>query len=104
MNHYKKPAQEKSSEEIIINVGTNDLSSDKEPKNIANDIIWLAKSVKTYANKVAVPSILSSKDKCKSKATEVNTYLHYICSSNKKNIYNGDLPCCHYQCKYNAFY
>ena len=39
MNHYKKPAQEKSSEEIIINVGTNDLSSDKEPKNIANDII-----------------------------------------------------------------
>ena len=34
-------------------MGTNDLSSAKETKDIANDIIQLAKSVKTDANKVA---------------------------------------------------
>ena len=34
-------------------MGTNDLSSAKEPKDIANDIIQLAKPVKTDANKVA---------------------------------------------------
>ena len=36
MNHYTKPLQEKSPAEIIVHMGTNDLSSDKEPKDIAN--------------------------------------------------------------------
>ena len=49
--------------EIIIHVVTNDSFSDKEPKDIANDIIQLAKSVKTDANKVAVSSILPRKDR-----------------------------------------
>ena len=43
MNHYEKPTQEKSPAEIIIHVCTNDLSSDKEPKDIANDIMQMAK-------------------------------------------------------------
>ena len=47
----------------IIHVGKNDLFSDKEPKNITNDIIQLAESVKTDANKKAVSNILSKKDK-----------------------------------------
>ena len=62
-NHYKKPTQEKSPAEIIIHVGANGLSTDKEPNDIANDIIQLAESVKTDANKVAVSNILSRKDK-----------------------------------------
>ena len=61
---------------------TNDLSSDKEPKDIANDIMQLAKSVKTDTNKVAVSSILPRKDKFNNKAKEVNTHLQDICSSN----------------------
>ena len=63
-------------------MGTNDLSSDKEPKDIANDIMQLAKSVKTGANKVAVSSILPRKDKFNSKAKELNTHLQDICSLN----------------------
>ena len=59
INHYKKPKQEKSPADIIIHVGTNDLSSDKE-------IMQLTKSVKTAANKVAVSSIPPRKDKGKS--------------------------------------
>ena len=47
MYHYTKPTQKKSPAEIIIHVGTNDLPSEKEPVEIANNIINLAKSVKT---------------------------------------------------------
>ena len=78
----QKPTQEKSPVEIIIHVVANDSSSDKGPKDIANDIIQLAKSVKTDANKVAVSSILPRKDKFNSKAKEVKTHLQGICFSN----------------------
>ena len=39
MNNYKQPTIEKSPVGIIIHVGTKDLSNEKEPNNIANDII-----------------------------------------------------------------
>ena len=78
----QKPTQEKSPAEIIIYVVANDSSSDKGPKDIANDIIQLAKSVKTDANKVAASNILPRKDKFNNKAKEVNTYLQDICFSN----------------------
>ena len=42
-------------------MGINDLSSDTELKDIANDIMQLAKSVKTDANKVAVSSTFQGK-------------------------------------------
>ena len=77
MKHYEKPSQEKLPAEIIIHVGTNDLS-----KDIANVITQLAKPVKTDANKVAVSSILPRKDKFNSKAKEVKTHLQGICFSN----------------------
>ena len=63
-------------------MGTNDLSSDKKPKDIANDIMHFAKSVKTDASKIAVSSILPSRGKSNSKAKEVSTYLQDIYSSN----------------------
>ena len=46
--------KKKSPAEIIIHVGTNDLPSEKEPEEIANNIINLAKSVKTEENKIVV--------------------------------------------------
>ena len=75
MNHYKKRNQEESPAEIVIHVGTNDFSSDKKPKDIANDIIQFAKSVKTDTNKVAVSSIPPKKDKLNTKTKDVNTHL-----------------------------
>ena len=62
MNHYKN-LNKKNHMEIIIHVVTNDSFSDKGPKDIANDIIQLAKYVKTDANKVTVSSILPRKDR-----------------------------------------
>ena len=43
INHYKKPAQEKSPAEIIINGSTNDLSSDKY---YANDTMQFKNQLK----------------------------------------------------------
>ena len=60
---------------FVIHVGTNDFSSDKETKDIAKDIIQLAKSIKADTKKVAVFSILPKKDKFNSKARKVNTPL-----------------------------
>ena len=82
ISHYKKRTQEKLPAEIIIHMGTNDSYSDKEAKDIANDILQLSKSAKTDANKVAVSSVLPQKDKFNSKVKEVNIHLQDICSSN----------------------
>ena len=60
----------------------NDLPSGKEPEEIANNIINLAKSVKTEGNKIAVSSILPRKDKHNNKGKEVNAYLREKCLQN----------------------
>ena len=67
-------------------MGANDFSSDKEPQDIGNGIMRLAKSVNTDANKVAVSIILPRKNKLNSKAKEVNIHLKYICSSNNLSL------------------
>ena len=51
------------------------LSNDKEPKDVANDIMQLAKSVNTNVKKVAFSRILPRKTNFNSKAKEVNTHL-----------------------------
>ena len=82
MSHYKKPTQEKSPAEIITHVGTNDFYSVKELKDIANNCMQLAKSVKVDTNKVLVSCILRRNGKVNCKAKEINTHLQDICSSN----------------------
>ena len=82
MNRHKKPVQEKSPAEIIIHVGTNDLSDYKEIKDIENDTVQLAKSIKTDATKVAVASILPRNSIFNSKAKEIKTHLQDIYSTN----------------------
>ena len=54
------------------------LRDSKNPKDIANDIMQLAKSVKTDANKVAVSTILPRKDKFNSKTKEFNTKIYVL--------------------------
>ena len=45
MHWYTKPNTEKTSENIIIHCGTNDISKDADPDKIAADTINLSKSV-----------------------------------------------------------
>ena len=72
--------------EIIIHVGINDLSKGKEPKGIANDIIQLAQSVRSDANKVAISFILPRKDKFNNNMKDVNTSPQYTCSANNLSL------------------
>ena len=75
MKYCMKPTQEKSPAQIIFHIGTNDLVTNKESNEIANNIIQLAKSAKTDKNKVAVSSLVPRKDKLNAKAKEVKTFL-----------------------------
>ena len=80
MNQYRKPNQEKSPAEVMVQISTNDSSSDKEQKDIAYKIIQPTKSVKVEANKLAVSSIPPRK-KINNKTKEVKAHLKYICAS-----------------------
>ena len=79
MKHYVKPTQEKKPAQIIIHVGTNDLPGNKNPDEIANEIVGFANSIKTSENNVVVSSIVSRKDRFNNKAKEVNKNLKDKC-------------------------
>ena len=88
MNHDKKATQESSPAETTTHRGTSDVFSDKEQKDIANNIIQLAKSVKIDANEVAVSSILPRKDKFNNKKPFFKVYeppfITYLAASGTK--------------------
>ena len=63
-----KPTQGKSPTQIIFTIGTNDLVTNKDSNEIANEIVELVKSVKTDNNKVAISSLVPRKDKFNTKA------------------------------------
>ena len=86
MKHYVKPTQEKEPAEIILHVGTNELSGNKDPDEIADEIVTLANSVKTNENRVVVSSIVPRKDRLNKKAKEVNIKLREKCEANDLTI------------------
>ena len=62
--------QEKSPAQIIFHIDTNNLVTNKDSNEIANEIVQLTKSAKTDKNKVAISSLAPRKDKCKSKRSK----------------------------------
>ena len=79
MKHYVKPTQEEQPAQIIIHIGNNDLSGNKNSDEIANKIVEFANSIKTSENNVVVSSIVSGKDRFNNKAKEVNENLKNKC-------------------------
>ena len=75
MEFYIIPTHEQNPETIIIHSGTNGLKSDSSPEEIARDIINLATSCKTQANKVILSSIVPRYDNLNEKATGLNKFL-----------------------------
>ena len=71
-------------------VGTNDLSSDKSPHEIAESVINLACQIKNEKHDVSVSTnILRTDDKIlNEKGIEVNSYFKELCK--KKNIFQVD--------------
>ena len=85
MQDYVKPALRENPNQIIIHVGTNDLTSNKRPEQIAESIIGVATSLKSDACYVLVSSITMRNDQHRKKAAEVNTILKEL--SKEKKLY-----------------
>ena len=86
MYNYIKPTQRHFKPEIsVLRVGTNDLPVNKSPKEISEDIVTLAESMKTENNKIIVSSIVCRADSFREKVHEVNAHLEEICTEKRYN-------------------
>ena len=87
MNDYVKPLVRSSPDHFILHLGTNDLSSDKSPEEIARSNIDLATSIKNEKHDVSISNIRIRADdkKLEEKRCEVNSFLGKLCK--EKNCY-----------------
>ena len=76
MHSYAKPTMRHDPNLIIIHCGTNDLRKEKTAAVIADDIVTLARSLKTDSTEVIVSGIVPRRDKLDEKRKEVNSYLN----------------------------
>ena len=97
MKHYTKPTIKKSSnaEVVKIHTGTNDLSSDCTPTEIATNIMDLAVDVKKNLNRLCdliISLNISRGDQLQQKALNVNKELKELCiSKNIRFIEHGNI-------------
>ena len=87
MHDYVKPSVRNSLDLFILHVGTNDLSSNKSPEEIARSIIDLATPIKYKKHDVSISNIITRADdkKREEKRCEVNSFLGKLCK--EKNFY-----------------
>ena len=86
LNHYVKPSLRYQPDLIIIHGESNDLLSEKTSRQIAEEIIKLAGSVKSDENDVIISGIVRRNDDLNTKALQV-----LFCSDN--NIVFLDNSC-----------
>ena len=80
-DHAKPVIRNQEADHIILHTGTNDLSSDKTPVQICNDIVNLASSIKDKYIKVTISKIVERNDALNEKVVLVNEYLSKICKT-----------------------
>ena len=78
MKDHIKPTL-RGTDHIVLNVGTNDLVSDRPPDLTATSIVDVASSMKNENHDVTVSNIVTRADHFKGKANEVNDYLSKLC-------------------------
>ena len=83
MHSYAQPSKEFNNDLVILHCGTNDLRTEKEPLEIAKEVIELALEMKSTNNEVMVSGIVSRRDKLNDKSKEVNKLLQSLCISKK---------------------
>ena len=81
MKSYIIPTVELELDAIVIHCGTNDLSRQERPEEIAFEIANLASSIKSKENEVVVSGIVPRKDGFRDKSKERNESLLSICGS-----------------------
>ena len=87
MHSYVKPSKDFNNELVILHCGTNDLRSEKQPLEIANEIMDLASEMKTNINEVMVSGIVQRRDKLNDKGKQVNQLLQSSCISKNFPFY-----------------
>ena len=80
-DHVKSVIRNQEADHIILHTGTNDLSSDKTPAQICNDIVNLAPSIKNKEMKVAISEIVERNDTLNKKVILLNECLSKICKT-----------------------
>ena len=75
MNSHACPTIKRNPKRIILHCGTNDLHSQGPAENIAEEIIELAKAMKTEGKTVFVGGLVARGDRWNAKVCEVNRFL-----------------------------
>ena len=75
MNSHACPTIKRNPKRIILHCGTNDLRSQASAENIAEEIIELAKAIKTEGNTVFVSGLVARGDRWNAEVCEVNRFL-----------------------------
>ena len=81
MNDHIKPLLRRNQDEIIIHVGTNSLSSSNSPRECAEEVVDLAKSVSSESpDMITIYSVISRSDDeaLASKVSAVNKVLKHF--------------------------
>ena len=72
--------------QIIFHVVTDEIPSDKDPRNIAKSIVDLAMSAKSPACDASISNIITRIHKHQHKAQEVNNHLQDMCTNKNINL------------------
>ena len=83
MSDFVKPFLRRKPDEIVLRIGTNNLSTD-EPRQLGEKIVDLARFIEqeSQSTKLAVSSLIVRKDDLDRKANNVNKTLLSFCNSN----------------------
>ena len=84
MKDYAKPCiRVDDLDHIILQVGTNDLNSEKSAHLCSQSIVDLAKSLTSDKRKDTISGIIPRNDEWNNKAAEVNEYLRNMCKESE---------------------
>ena len=81
MKDYIKPTIARKPDMVILHIGANDLKSNQNPSDIANEIINLAKNIKISRTKVSISSLIPRGDRLFEKGKKVNKELEEKCTA-----------------------
>ena len=85
MKDYLKPSLELKPDRVILHIGTNDLKS-KEPKQVADAIVDLARQVENSSDaEVVISELVCRRDQFNEAVKEVNKQLRKYCNQNQWN-------------------
>ena len=81
MKDYIKPTIARKPDMVILHTGTNDLKSNQNPPDIANEIINLAKNIKISGTEVSISSLIPRGDRLSEKGKKVNKESEEKCTA-----------------------